>query len=313
MQSVILPEGHSLCRRLTTIEPMISPYEPFSQIDGTKWSSLCVAAINNQFDRAFVLAHEIVDEYKRDLRKNTHLEFNDESISESKFSSRLVDFCGTDNLDVADVYRWQGLHENYLVLLFFIKMDTKLFLVNEILTITFIAAMNKQLNSVLKDLLEIGSDVTQYAPIMTDALINAEINCDNDMLSLLLASAARLSCIGSEGGSILHYLAKGTQQADSIARRLIATGVDINATNKSGLVPLHIAVISETESYVRLLLESPTLNVNAINEYGVTPLHMSTSQSFSILKLLIDHGADVNMRSFMLGRNVLMGKWRRRV
>lgn len=81
-----------------------------------------------------------------------------------------------------------------------------------------------------------------------------------------------------------------------IARLLIEHGANVNITSSSGNTPLHIV---EDLNLANLLVSSGA-NINAKNNNGLTPLYTVASiltnvgSNLEIIKMLINHGADVN-------------------
>jgi ankyrin repeat protein len=79
-------------------------------------------------------------------------------------------------------------------------------------------------------------------------------------------------------------------------KALIEAGVDVNAVNKSGEAPLHLAAMIGYQEIAALLIEEGA-NVNARNGRELTPLHAAAWGDHSeIVALLITKGADINAR-----------------
>jgi ankyrin repeat protein len=78
-------------------------------------------------------------------------------------------------------------------------------------------------------------------------------------------------------------------------------GADLDVRGQYGRNPLPAAAYSGILEVVRILIECDPANINAREEDGETPLHWaSRSYNFkdgSVLRLLLEHGADVNAQS----------------
>ena len=81
---------------------------------------------------------------------------------------------------------------------------------------------------------------------------------------------------------------------------------DVKINSAFGGTALHDAVVMKNESIVKILLDHGA-NVNAKAEFGHTPLNFASDRAYSIkmMKLLIENGADINARDH-LGRSPLI-------
>uniref|UniRef100_UPI004072FD1C Kinesin-like protein KIF18A, DARPin fusion protein n=1 Tax=synthetic construct TaxID=32630 RepID=UPI004072FD1C len=97
---------------------------------------------------------------------------------------------------------------------------------------------------------------------------------------------------GSDLGKKLLEAARAGQ--DDEVRILMANGADVNATDASGLTPLHLAATYGHLEIVEVLLKHGA-DVNAIDIMGSTPLHLAALIGhLEIVEVLLKHGADVN-------------------
>lgn len=101
------------------------------------------------------------------------------------------------------------------------------------------------------------------------------------------------------------------ETAAECLRVLIEAGADVNATMddetfNQDMTPLHVAV-EKTESWADFwgsmdhsaenlseLLLSAGANPNAKTKLGNTPLHLANAEKLGLLKILVEHGADIN-------------------
>lgn len=86
----------------------------------------------------------------------------------------------------------------------------------------------------------------------------------------------------------------------AIVALLIDRGADVNAAEPDqGFTALHFAARDQNAAIVRRLLEAGA-EVDPVDVFGDTPLWrsvMSSSASPATMKLLLEHGADPNMRN----------------
>src|SRR5438034_2275218 len=101
-------------------------------------------------------------------------------------------------------------------------------------------------------------------------------------------------------------LADAAEQRDKAGvRKLLGTGVDVNAAQVDGTTALHWAAYHDDAETVALLVRAGA-HVNAVNRYGVPPLAQAcTNGDAAIVKLLLEAGADANV-TLKGGETVLM-------
>ena len=92
-------------------------------------------------------------------------------------------------------------------------------------------------------------------------------------------------------------------------KRLIASGADVDAKDKYGYTPLHLAVRGDNIEIAKLLIVSGA-DVRAYSDNGFTPLHEAVfCDNIELAKLLIASGADVEAKDRPLGRTPLYWAW----
>ncbi|PNS17276.1 Oxysterol-binding 1 [Sphaceloma murrayae] len=101
-------------------------------------------------------------------------------------------------------------------------------------------------------------------------------NADWDTLSATVAADNKAGTGSSlEGTSVLH-LAVQIAELSMVEKVLkISKDMEINATDKEGNTPLHIAAMLGRIQVVRLLLEQPEINESVTNYQGKTPLDLA--------------------------------------
>ena len=124
---------------------------------------------------------------------------------------------------------------------------------------------------------------------------------DLETVKALFKRDHRLVLNGDDNGNTaLHFAAdKGRIE---IAKFLLASGADVNATEKKGNTPLHRAAENGDRDFAELLLANGA-DVNATNNYSDTPLGLAAYRGDvaygghkDVAELLLGHGADVNAK-----------------
>jgi ankyrin repeat protein len=143
------------------------------------------------------------------------------------------------------------------------------------------------------------------------ALHIAAAGYDTSLVHTLLAMGAGVDTRNRRGAQPLHYAADGGPGSDSwnpaaqaeVIAALIAAGADPNATDNSGVAPLHRAVRTRCSAAVRALLDGGA-DPRQPNKSGSTPLRLATlttgrggsgspeakAQQAEIVQLLEQHG-----------------------
>lgn len=130
---------------------------------------------------------------------------------------------------------------------------------------------------------------------------------DLNMVKDLHRKGSSLEMRDGKGQTVLFHAVKGGQQ--SIVKWLLKEGkANVQAIDKEGFTPLHIAAQVADEKLVLLLIKHGA-NVNALSNMHLTPLHMiavpstdalrpiSETNGPRVLALLCENGANINMQS----------------
>jgi ankyrin repeat protein len=123
---------------------------------------------------------------------------------------------------------------------------------------------------------------------------------------VLLDHGANAHTVNGMGENALHVVSRGEfdsqEQGVGIARLLLQRGLDVHAKDNDNDTPLHSAALSGTLEIARVLLDQGA-NPSVENDLGSTPLHEVSQGTYNsqehgvgIVRLLLEHGADVNAR-----------------
>ena len=105
------------------------------------------------------------------------------------------------------------------------------------------------------------------------------------------------------GWSVMH-LPPNLGRRLEVVQLLIEHGADLEARDKGGCTPLHLALLSMNVGLAQFLIELGA-DATAQNYYGLTPLHLaSQNRHLEVADFLIQHGVDV-LTQDMNGMNTL--------
>ena len=121
---------------------------------------------------------------------------------------------------------------------------------------------------------------------------------DAAKVRLLLGKGAKVDARSKLGRTPL-LIAAYNDGAIEAARLLLEKGADINARDKGGASVLELAAAANNIELARILIAKGA-NVNDVDELGFTPLLDAAGngdRNAEMVKLLIEHGAKVNVKS----------------
>ncbi|XP_001604063.1 ankyrin-3 [Nasonia vitripennis] len=148
-----------------------------------------------------------------------------------------------------------------------------------------------------------GKNMTQYL----HKILNLFYIKRSQILETLLRYKPHVNIYDNNGKTVLHYVAEidkpfGDDKKAEVATVLLDNGADVNARNKTGLTPLHIALKKGYVDLVEVLLKYNVDPNIAEYENFCTALHLATFNDFlapkseEIVSALISKGADVDRR-----------------
>lgn len=158
-----------------------------------------------------------------------------------------------------------------------------------LLTPLHIAATTGKLDSV-NLLLNAGADVNANSPQGTP-LFMAAANGNNELVNVLIEHGADIKIVNRFGDTALHSAIKNLKP-DSIVENLISKGVDVNAKGTGEQTALHLAVTEKKDALVKILIDHGA-DVNAVSDYG-TPLMIAYNNKV-ITETLLANKADPNI------------------
>ena len=123
----------------------------------------------------------------------------------------------------------------------------------------------------------------------------AAANGHANILSLLLDHGGDVDSQGGVNGATPLHRASWNGKVEA-GQYLLDRGADINARNRDNWTPLFYVVFQGHIEFARMLLKRGAV-VNDWDADGDTLLIQAVSRSIQALRLLLEHGADVNVRN----------------
>ncbi|MBI4459811.1 MAG: ankyrin repeat domain-containing protein [Acidobacteria bacterium] len=134
-------------------------------------------------------------------------------------------------------------------------------------------------------------------------LVDAVKKGDAEAVSNLLRQKADVNAAQPDGATALAWAVYKDDL--ETAELLIAAGAKVNAANDYGATPLWLACTNGNAAMVEKLLRAGA-DPNAALQLGETPLMAAAEKSPEAVRLLLAHGADVNVKELVGGRTALM-------
>ncbi len=148
----------------------------------------------------------------------------------------------------------------------------------------------------MAQLIDLGADVNKINQQGGTALMYAAQYGHTDAARLLIKSGARVNTQGGKFWSALMIaVLKGRLPMVDL---LLQNGADVNANDMLGASPLLRAVEREFTDVTQRLLAEASLNINAADRNGMTPLHMAAAVgNEKLATVLLAHGALATLKN----------------
>ncbi|KAH8151970.1 uncharacterized protein LAJ45_03963 [Morchella importuna] len=158
-------------------------------------------------------------------------------------------------------------------------------------------AASKGHTSLVKALLNSGASVSdrdmKYSTTALHQACAGPPHANDKVINYLLDHGADMAAVDNNGRPVLDWaVKKGNNTATEL---LIKRSVDINRHNKTnGATALHTASTLHDGTIVKMLLENGA-DVNSKDYCGMTALHVAASRGHeAAVRLLLENGADIN-------------------
>ena len=160
------------------------------------------------------------------------------------------------------------------------------------------AAQNNKIE-LAHSLIKLGADTNARSKLEhISPLLAATQNGHAEMIRILLSSGAAPNQVSKRGISALIAATSRGDQAAECVRILVDGGVDGElSTSELGITALHVAAQEGFFKLSELLVRRAKVDLNRVNKAGISPLMLASAKGhYSIVKLLLDEGADVDYK-----------------
>jgi tetratricopeptide (TPR) repeat protein len=157
-------------------------------------------------------------------------------------------------------------------------------------------AVKKQRLDYCKLMIDHGATIDWLDPSRLTPLMHAVRIDSIEMVTFLLSEQADVNVKGERGSTALH-MATYTRDKRIVQRLLEVNGLDINATNASGLTALHSCVKQNNlDCAKRLVRAGADWDIKDRSGPGRTPLWIAVNEDkYSFVKMLLKKGARMDM------------------